>query len=658
MRFVELTLENYRVFYGRQTLKFGKEEESTSSVILVGGLNGSGKTSILTAIQLLLYGKGSLTEEHYKKKLNGLINNKHFNEGGRACKLKLVIEINDLLYTIYLTFHFDRHQNFSVEEKKLRVSNLYANLTEKDLKDFVNKNIPHEVSSFFIFDGEKIQDLVNQQEEKKLKYAIQKIISIEFYNKITEDLRKAEIKLQREFSSQVSSSALEMIIKRKEELKNEIEELEKRLKHFVKVHDDYKEKKFEVQKIRNEIILKSQNTKTVITQEISTLEQKIERIDKYLIDFAKENLPLLILMPIINDVQKRIKQEFDYLLRKQKVQMNFHQYDEFMKKLLQELDAENLTTDQKNSVYGYGKKVWAKLNNIKETEEPESLEILHDLNEYNRQTLLTIHNNNLQIDVQEFVHRKQTYRAQLTKLNVDLLDAPEAADYTTENDLIDECQSKMGELSLRIRSLTTKKINATSEYQRLQKKYTEQAKLLKTNSELEKQVDLIGKVLETCIQFVEKVTVYKAKCIKEDFENIIIKLLHKSNDFSKIEFDINSYAIKIYNPNGTMVRLVDRSAGEKQIIALCLIWALTKNAGIELPYIIDTPLGRLDSIHRGNLIKHYFPYLSKQVIILSTDTEINKEFNRDILSNVHVSYRLVYDEKQNFTTIKEGYFKF
>ena len=66
------------------------------------------------------------------------------------------------------------------------------------------------------------------------------------------------------------------------------------------------------------------------------------------------------------------------------------------------------------------------------------------------------------------------------------------------------------------------------------------------------------------------------------------------------------------------------SAGEKQLLAISLLWGLARVSEKHLPVAIDTPLARLDSSHRQNLIERYFPTASHQVILLSTDTEIGK----------------------------------
>jgi DNA sulfur modification protein DndD len=72
--------------------------------------------------------------------------------------------------------------------------------------------------------------------------------------------------------------------------------------------------------------------------------------------------------------------------------------------------------------------------------------------------------------------------------------------------------------------------------------------------------------------------------------------------------------------------------------------------------VIDTPLGRLDGSHRENLLDRYFPYASHQVILLSTDTEIDEEAYERLRRHVGRSYRLEFDPATNATTVQRGYF--
>ncbi|MCP1446904.1 DNA sulfur modification protein DndD, partial [Priestia megaterium] len=122
--------------------------------------------------------------------------------------------------------------------------------------------------------------------------------------------------------------------------------------------------------------------------------------------------------------------------------------------------------------------------------------------------------------------------------------------------------------------------------------------------------------------------------------------------------DINTYTIRLYNDRMQEISIQDRSAGEMQMIASALIWALTKASDLSLPVVIDTPLGRLDSYHRNHLINHYYKELSEQVIILSTDTEITQEYVTLMEKNSYKQYMLDYDENKKYTVIRDGYFNF
>ena len=98
------------------------------------------------------------------------------------------------------------------------------------------------------------------------------------------------------------------------------------------------------------------------------------------------------------------------------------------------------------------------------------------------------------------------------------------------------------------------------------------------------------------------------------------------------------------------------SSGEKQIFAISILWALRKISGRPIPVIIDTPLARLDSKHRNNLVNTYFPEASHQIIILSTDTEIDKGYFEKLSKFISHSYHLNFSSKDSMTSVEEGYF--
>ena len=87
-----------------------------------------------------------------------------------------------------------------------------------------------------------------------------------------------------------------------------------------------------------------------------------------------------------------------------------------------------------------------------------------------------------------------------------------------------------------------------------------------------------------------------------------------------------------------------------------MLWALARASGRPLPMIVDTPLARLDSAHRKLLLEHYFPRASHQILLLSTDTEIDQAAFGELRPYVAHAYRLEFDFTEAATAISRGYF--
>ena len=112
----------------------------------------------------------------------------------------------------------------------------------------------------------------------------------------------------------------------------------------------------------------------------------------------------------------------------------------------------------------------------------------------------------------------------------------------------------------------------------------------------------------------------------------------------------------MFDQKNQKIQRDDLSSGEKQLFAISVLWALAKSSGRPLPVIIDTPLGRLDSDHRLNLVRNYFPHAAHQVIVLSTDTEVDRGLFKEISPNVSHCYHLKYNQEETRTAPKEEYF--
>jgi len=131
---------------------------------------------------------------------------------------------------------------------------------------------------------------------------------------------------------------------------------------------------------------------------------------------------------------------------------------------------------------------------------------------------------------------------------------------------------------------------------------------------------------------------------------------HKSSLFSRVSIDPRTLRIMLLNDRNEEIPKSRLSDGEKQVLAVAVLWGLVRVSGRRLPVIVDAPLGRLDSSHRATFLTKYLPNVSHQVIVLSTDTEIVGPHLHLIDSHVGRRYLLVYDDQYRRTRITEGYF--
>src|SRR5262249_28449920 len=118
----------------------------------------------------------------------------------------------------------------------------------------------------------------------------------------------------------------------------------------------------------------------------------------------------------------------------------------------------------------------------------------------------------------------------------------------------------------------------------------------------------------------------------------------------------DTFAITLYDVNGQALAKQRLSEGEKQIFAIAVLWGLARAASRPLPAVIDTPMARLDAAHRRHLVERYFPNASHQVVILSADTEVDRQYYAALQPALARAYHLCYDDAGKATVGEEGYF--
>ena len=213
--------------------------------------------------------------------------------------------------------------------------------------------------------------------------------------------------------------------------------------------------------------------------------------------------------------------------------------------------------------------------------------------------------------------------------------------------MLSSVEETKGALATDLASKTAELNKAVEEYLVMQEMVDDSSRMIKyTNMamqiakvytvELQKRkTGLLGKTITVCYQ----------------------QLANKKNLIHQILMDPATLDLQYLDAAGNEVSKDSLSAGEKQLMVIAILWALALCSKKKLPVIIDTPLSRLDSMHRTALVKTYFPQASEQTIILSTDSEIDHNYYDMMKDSVGDEFTLHYDEVTRSTTILKGYFQ-
>jgi DNA sulfur modification protein DndD len=187
MRFLKLTIENYKSFQFATEIPFPVNTDG-QSIFLIGGMNGAGKTSIMEAINFCLY--GAKADEIYRN-----INRREKATGNPNVAFELVIEMDDeseLIVKRSWTAGVvadpkprDLIERLVVVRDGKRVSARNQEIWQ----DFIRAAIPPGITQFFFFDGEKIQEIAADDHfEVRLKSSLEVALGIQYINRLASDI--------------------------------------------------------------------------------------------------------------------------------------------------------------------------------------------------------------------------------------------------------------------------------------------------------------------------------------------------------------------------------------------------------------------------------------------------------------------------------------
>jgi DNA sulfur modification protein DndD len=232
-------------------------------------------------------------------------------------------------------------------------------------------------------------------------------------------------------------------------------------------------------------------------------------------------------------------------------------------------------------------------------------------------------------------------------------DNPHVGELITQKQVIDE---QLGKLTNESNTLRAEIERLQADDATRQRQIEDRQRTRKATTEAKKVIRLAQDARHVLDVFIKKLAPEKLRILRDRFEDMYKRLRKAEDPVNAIEIDPDTWKIILKDERGRPLERRVFSAGMKEMYALSLLWALSRASGRELPILIDTPVARLDTTNRRALFEKYLPNAGHQVVVLSTDTEIDKEWAKRLERFVSRQYRLDYDSSTDSTVIRPGYF--
>lgn len=660
MRFQKLVIENYKSFQFPTEIRFPQDSDGRS-IFLIGGMNGAGKTSIMEAINICLY--GAKPEFIFKN-----TNRKELAKGNALVSFELVFETDECSEIIvkrsWSAGPVDDPRPKDLEEKLVVVRDgKRVTVQNKDIwQDFIRATVPPSITQFFFFDGEKIQEIAaDDHSEVRLKSSLEAALGIEYITRLSSDLLYIKQEERKGFV-EISDEDLDF---KQSELKREQSKLTKKKQERDDVQAELNQFKEQYEAARKRFQatfnMEPENRDLVKQNEKRRIQlsNRLGQLDSELRGLCESYLPLALAGKMFSGIKAQIESERESA-QYEAIRENAEVLAGQIVRVVEEPEpiyTERLSPEKmaelKERIYrllraGNPTPDVSKVLNLSDR---DAAKVLHRIEELESSNVFL---------VAPLLEEKRELETELRRLEsalqVGLTTESERELFEHLQEEMESCSVQIGRKSEQLRILESDILNLQKRVQDIEieiGKLYEKHNVSREKAEFIRECDAIANLLT---QFTVKLRKNKIHLLQDKTLEMYRLLSSKSGLIKDLIIDDKTYEITIRDRNGHEIKKSGLSAGEKEVFAVSLLWGLAQTSQLQLPIIIDTPLSRLDSAHRDNIVNNYFPNAGQQVVILSTDTEVDKDYYRQLSPHLSGAASLVFDQRQELTTLKEGYF--
>ena len=651
----KLVLDNFGLFRGKHEITLSPPTPK-KRIVLIGGLNGRGKTTILDAIQLALYGKFAQCSNRggqgYRQFLRRSI---HRGESSAAVEVHFRGRIDGEESSFAIRRRWTSAETTSEHVRTWR-NGVLDPLLRDNWNSHIEQFLPVGIASLFFFDGEKIEQLADPESSRDvLSSAVHALLGVDLLEQLMIDLKTLERRKRQESAGdhevagvEALESTIHQLAVRIDEGEQDLRDARTALERERQLAEDadaqYKRQGGVLYQRRVEIESQARAGQLALNQAVDRL-----------IELSADATPLLLIRELLKSIQEQSELEVASAS------------NQLIQSLLEDRDEATLAFVESAGAGNDGAFTELLCNYLQEDRSKRNVSAVADTflslsPEAKRfvNGFLNGEDDRIGAEVRALVQAERRAREEAARL-ADRLDSvpPEEAiaalaigreearvQERAAGARVEEIQRELGTMRNQLedaakarRALLEKDISQrfSQEDSRRTLKHSRQTRLVleKFKNELVKQS--LAKI---------------ASVVLYSFQ----ELLGKRRLVQDLRIDPDTLDVELLDEEGNVLSPQRLSAGERQLLAVALLWGLARASGRALPTVIDTPLGRLDSSHRTNLVERYFPSASHQVVLLSTDEEINRIYHPKLAPSIGRSYLLQYDDDENRTTVVDGYF--
>lgn len=647
-----LMLENFRQYFERNIVNFARDAQY--NVTVIHGVNGAGKTSLFLALNWCLYGR-SVDNVMIIDNVGELMSKEAIQRADVGATLQLIVELSFFhdgdRYIARRKLSGTKQPNGGFlpasKSESFGLSRVTPSGTTEQVPNpvgMINAMLPSNVRTYFLFDGEKIDNFAKPEAAKEVKEAIRLVLKLEILDRAKRHLRDVAADYRQELKT-LTTSTSNTIVQREQQAVLEQNQAEQRTSELQAEIESARSKiaDVEAQLRATQGVRELQINRDQLADTIKQLHGQREQTTSQIRDLATSAYFLLAqpaierALTLLNEKRERgeipsnIRQQFvhDLLDARQCIcGRSLHDGSpehEQVLGLLQNSVSGSLENDVLNT--------HADLRSFHDRAERHKTDLTHAIG--HRMT------NNAELEALE--GQLSDIRRQLgTSEDADVRQLEKKR--TTFQANVDSFILELGSIQENLRRLNEE---IKSLRQQREKALKEEARTHLLNRKLglaEDSADAIGQVYDAFADQMRRAIEAKTR---EIFQSLALKGPH----FADVRLSAD-YNLEVIDRYGTPSR-PELSAGERQVLSLAFITAMAQVSEEEAPLVMDTPFGRLSSQHR-NSITAQLPALASQLILFVTDEELRDEARHNLEPRIGAEYRLEFSPHTSCTTIEEG----